>query len=283
MKTAQVIGLLLLTAAAGVGIWLYYRRRSEWIGEPAPDFNRPDRDILTQRQPGGLASGLTGGNVLSGATLLVGGTTIPMTAQAALTAAEVRALVTDSLPRLKARYGDIVTQTSRNSDVPEWLLYAKMLVENAQGDPNAENGDAWGLLQIKPLSAHEHVLIAQRKGILSDAEKAVLERKLGAAKLRRILTSSEKLKLITARDLTDPEINLTVGGIFVSVYLDEAREGTGYRWDKLVMRYNQGYYFADRGRALVGNTDQLLSRYPRVKEYALRYVGRNGVAGALLA
>jgi len=278
----QVLGLLLLTAAAGVAVWLYYRRRqSEWLGG-VPAFSRPDRAIATQRLPGGLSSGLTGGDALTGATLLVGGTAIPMSSQAALTANEVRALLTDSLPRLKARYGSLVTQTARNSDVPEWLIYAKMLVENAQGDPSAVGGGAVGLMQIKPLSAHEHVLIAQRKGILSDEEKAVLQRKLGADKLRRILTSSEKLQLITAADLRDPETNLAVGGIFISVYLDEAREGLAYRWDKLVMRYNQGYYFADRGRALAGTTDQLLSRYPNVREYALRYVGRNGVATALL-
>lgn len=282
-RTAQLIGLLLLTAAAGVALWLYYRRRSEWLGEPAPDFNRPDRDILT-RPGGNLASGLTGGDVLSGTSLLVGGTPIPMTARSYYTPAQLQALVTDSLPRLKARYGDLVEQTARNSDVPEWLIYAKMLVENGQGNPTAVGGGAVGLMQIKPLSAHEHVLIAQRKGILSEAEKAVLQRKLGAEKLRRILTSSEKLKLITEADLMDPEVNLTVGGIFISVYLDEAREGMAYNWAKLVARYNQGYYFANRGRNLVGSTEQLLGQFSEgLRNYVLKYVGKNGVAAALAA
>lgn len=283
MKKAWLIALILvlLTSAA----YLAYRQlaRTALLRRRQRDFSVVSRPATASEFALGLVD--AGSASLITPMKFVGGTPIPMTQKSYYSKTQQLAF-SDSLTSLRRRFGGLIRQAAQNSDVPAWLLEAKMLVENEPGNPKARSSaspPAVGLMQIKKLSATEMVVIARKKGLLSEAEIAVLRRRLGAAKTAAVLRADNSAQIITETDLEDPELNLQLGAIFLSVYLDESQEGAAYRYDKASVRFNQGYYAYARGTALTGTTDDLLARLGgEADAYLRKMLGKNGTVELVL-
>ena len=154
------------------------------------------------------------------------------------------------LAQIKADYGGLITSISAMTKVPEKLIYAMIFIES-QGKSNAVSGRAIGLMQIDYSSAGDIIFFEFKQKRLGDAEKALLRKYLGS-RLDCIISMQymgQKLKCnsnlgyaFTKADLLKPELNILVGAIYLGILLDEHVENNIVRLDKIVLRYNKGFF-----------------------------------------
>ena len=154
------------------------------------------------------------------------------------------------LAQVKADYGSIITSISAITKVPEKLIYAMIFIES-QGKANVVSGRAIGLMQVDYSSAGDIIFFENKQNRLGDAEKAILRKYLGS-RLDCILSMKymgQKLKcnnnigyVFTKTDLLKPELNILVGAIYLGILLDEHVENNVVRLDKIVLRYNKGFF-----------------------------------------
>ena len=154
------------------------------------------------------------------------------------------------LAQIKADYGGLIATISAMTKVPEKLIYAMVFIES-QGKVNAVSGRAIGLMQIDYSSAGDIIFFEFKQKRLGEAEKALLRKYLGT-RLDCILAMQymgQKLKcnsslgyVFTKADLLKPELNILVGAIYLGILLDEHVENNTIRLDKIVLRYNKGFF-----------------------------------------
>jgi soluble lytic murein transglycosylase-like protein len=154
------------------------------------------------------------------------------------------------LAQIKADYGGLITSISAITKVPEKLIYAMIFIES-QGKSNAVSGRAIGLMQIDYSSAGDIIFFEFKQKRLGDPEKVLLRKYLGT-RLDCILSMQymgQKLKcntnlgyVFTKVDLLKPELNILVGAIYLGILLDEHVENNIVRLDKIVLRYNKGFF-----------------------------------------
>ena len=154
------------------------------------------------------------------------------------------------LAQIKADYGGLIASISAMTKVPEKLIYAMIFIES-QGKSNAISGRAIGLMQIDYSSAGDIIFFEFKQKRLGDTEKALLRKYLGS-RLDCIISMQymgQKLKcnsnlgyVFTKADLLKPELNILVGAINLGILLDEHVENNIVRLDKIVLRYNKGFF-----------------------------------------
>jgi soluble lytic murein transglycosylase-like protein len=134
--------------------------------------------------------------------------------------------------------------------VPEKLIYAMIFIES-QGNANVVSGRAIGLMQVDYTSAGDIIFFENKQNRLGEIEKALLRKYLGS-NLDCIFSMKymgHKLKcnknlgyVFTKADLLKPELNILVGAIYLGILLDEHVENNIVRLDKIVLRYNKGFF-----------------------------------------
>jgi len=154
------------------------------------------------------------------------------------------------LAQIKADYGTIISSISAMTKVPEKLIYAMIFIES-QGIASVVSGRAVGLMQIDFTSAGDIIYFENKQKRLGDAEKALIRKYIGS-RLDCILSMQymgQKLKcnnnlgyVFTKADLLKPELNILVGSIYLGILLDEHVENNIVRLDKIVLRYNKGFF-----------------------------------------
>jgi soluble lytic murein transglycosylase-like protein len=154
------------------------------------------------------------------------------------------------LAQIKADYGGLITSISTMTKVPEKLIYAMIFIES-QGKSTVVSGRAIGLMQIDYSSAGDIIFFESKQKRLGEIEKTLLRKYLGS-RLDCILSMQymgQKLKcnnnlgyVFTKADLLKPELNILVGAIYLGILLDEHVENNTVRLDKIVLRYNKGFF-----------------------------------------
>jgi soluble lytic murein transglycosylase-like protein len=190
-----------------------------------------------------------------------------------------RASIQAKIQQIKATYGTIVRLVSTITNVPVDLLYSFIFIESA-GNPVAINGSAIGLMQLSPAGASDMLFLENKRGRLQPAEKALLRQQMGSARFDR-LTSMKYMGdgvHVTPNDLGQPTFNILAGAIYLGILLDEHIEGEYVRMDKVVARYNRGYF----AKNLEGDYDNFyLSQNTTTRNYILKLVGTNGLIDIL--
>lgn len=154
------------------------------------------------------------------------------------------------LAQIKADFGGLITSISTMTKVPEKLIYAMIFIES-QGKSTVVSGRAIGLMQIDYSSAGDIIFFESKQKRLGEIEKTLLRKYLGS-RLDCILSMQymgQKLKcnsnlgyIFTKADLLKPELNILVGAIYLGILLDEHVENNTIRLDKIVLRYNKGFF-----------------------------------------
>ncbi|AYQ32324.1 hypothetical protein DTQ70_09090 [Runella sp. SP2] len=192
------------------------------------------------------------------------------------------------------RFGRFVEQAVESSNIPLIVLQAIILVENGQLDPNYINKNtlATGLLQITPNTATDTVFREKRANKLTKEENAILTRfGIDASKYRSIAPkldangkqqkwySSNEGLLITQNQLISPEINISIGAIYISQLIDEFTEDNLVRMDKVILKYNRGINY----RVPSLNTSELIDNTTSIeaKNYILKGTGKYGMLETL--
>jgi soluble lytic murein transglycosylase-like protein len=180
------------------------------------------------------------------------------------------------------KYGTQIAQSVKLNNIPEALLLGTLLIENEDAVPGILSpAGAVGLGQIKPLTAMDMISLASRKKFLTDAKKAVLRRRLGS-NLDTLAKVDDVTKVISSSAMTahlkDPEFNVMLAGIILSMLMAEHTGNGTYRPDYISARYNQGYYLL-KARKIDKDLPiaQLIAKVPtEAKRYIVKMCGRSG-------
>lgn len=195
---------------------------------------------------------------------------------------------------LMSRFGREMRQAATLANVPLTVLQGIILIENATLNPSFVNPFGFvGLGQINPDTASDVIIREKKKKRLSEAEITVLRTQLGKRLDVLFLADVDPKKagnqpidlgysIVNNTDLKNPAFNLMVSAIYVSRLIDEELEATAegelVRLDRVIVRYNQGYYY----KVAKASTNALLSQLPtEPKNYIKKMVGANGMMETL--
>lgn len=155
---------------------------------------------------------------------------------------EVPAHRVATMRRIKDKYGPVITAASLLSNVPEELLYAVIFKETRGENLRNPKSSATGLMQIFPTTAEGFLVMENRSGNLTPAERQVLRRFLGSRLDELVLLKKGQTKnLISRADLDNTEFNIFVGAICWSVLLRLFAEPNGIvRLDRAWSQYAWG-------------------------------------------
>lgn len=204
-----------------------------------------------------------------------------------------RSAIKKKIAEIYAKYKSEIDIVSKCTNVPINLILSFIFIESG-GDPNAKSGaGAIGLMQLIPSSANDILIIERQKNRLTEMEKKILTEKLGdrftqgimkmpylgaSISFKGVSTSS----FVTKEDLYNPLFNILCGSIYLGLLLDEHTEGGTVRLDKVVIRYNKGYFADSKGKNLIGSIANVISSAPtESKAYVLKLVGLNGTLDSM--
>lgn len=216
---------------------------------------------------------------------------IPMVTQSFYSASE-KQQNKDKLRSIYAKYKAYIDQAALLSNVDKDMITSIIFIESG-GNPNADTG-AIGLMQVEPNSASDILVIENKKGRLTEPEKKVLRKTLGERLDKGILAMKflgDKKTVngvtsavwVTKKDLLNPEFNILVGSIYMGLLRDESVENGQLRLDKIIVRYNMGYFAKNKGKDLPTSAAlSMMSNLPKItKEYIIKFAGTNGTLDLL--
>lgn len=200
----------------------------------------------------------------------------------------------DKLDSIYLKYKTYIDQAARLTNVDKDMITSLIFIESS-GDANAVSGaGAVGLMQLVPAAASDILVTENLKKHLEDGEKSILRKFLGNRFEKGIL----KMKYlgqqvvvdgisgavwVTKKDLLNPELNILIGAIYLGLLIDESIEDGKLRLDKIIVRYNVGYFAQKRGTLLPKSVQlSMLSNLPtETKNYILKFAGLNGTLDLL--
>lgn len=215
---------------------------------------------------------------------------VPVLADKFYTDAEAP-LVKRKMDEITATYFNIINEVSDATRVPIPLIVSFVFIESA-GKVNAiSSSGAVGLMQLSPKSGSDILVIENKRDRLRDKERELLTKYLGDRFTEGILKMKylgDKVTVngvrsatwVTKEDLLKPELNLLIGSIFLSSLMDESTKDGDLRLDKVVVRYNKGY-FTKKG--LDGDVKSVMANAPsESKAYIKKLIGTNGTLDLLI-
>ncbi|MCR6637464.1 MAG: transglycosylase SLT domain-containing protein [Sporocytophaga sp.] len=212
---------------------------------------------------------------------------VPMIAQSFYKTTELP-LVQKKVDKILSDYGGIISATASLTNLPKELIVSFIFIESA-GNPNAKShAGAIGLMQLKPESANDMIYLENSKGRLSAGEKNLLRKTLGTRldcilKMKylghKLPCNNNKGVVVTEKDLFNPEFNILAGSIYLGILADQHSENGTIRLDKVVYRYNKGYYAKlkdDTVEKIVATANE------ETKGYILKLAGKNGLLDLII-
>ncbi len=194
-----------------------------------------------------------------------------------------------ALAGIAKRYYSSIRLAERLTKVPGAIILSIIFAESAGDEKVISSAGAVGLMQLKPQTAHDTLVQENNFKRLSTAEKNILKKQLGA-RLDAIFAQQylgQKLKsnnytgnVITKADLLNPEFNILVGSIYLGLLIDQHEEKGTLRLDKVVLRYNQGYFYKPKGNTVKETLVSAKKRSEEAYAYVLKVVGKNGLLEA---
>lgn len=196
--------------------------------------------------------------------------------------------------RMKQIYSDYQNEIDTAvsyTKVPQELIVSIIFIESNGDSSVVSPAGAVGLMQLVPSAANDILVLENIHKRLTAAEQQILRKKMGSRldgllKMKFLgqkvtVGSTTSATWVTQQDLSDPMTNILIGAIFLSILIDEERTGSDVRLDKVVVRYNKGYFANSAGKGLVGDINSLYySLNPESKNYVLKLLGTNGTLDA---
>lgn len=190
---------------------------------------------------------------------------------------------------IQSTYGAIIANVSKLTNVPEELIVALIFIES-RGKQNAVSGKATGLMQLDYTSAGDIVFFDNKQKRLSEAEKALIIKHIGQTRFNAIIGMKwmgEKTKangykgyVLTKTDLLNPELNILLGAIYLGILIDDHTENGVIRLDKLVLRYNKGFFTKFPKSATVTQVYAAASKTSQ--DYIKKLAGQNSALSVIV-
>jgi hypothetical protein len=189
--------------------------------------------------------------------------------------------ILNKLNLIKTQFRAEIQQAANLTNVPENLIAAFIFIES-NGNVYASNGNTIGLMQLDPASITDILHLESKNKRLSETEKSTLRQTIGN-RLDKIIAMrwmGDGGSFVTALDLQNPSFNVLAGSIYLGILIDEHTEGEELRLDKVIARYNRGY-FSKKG--LSGDYRAVYTAMPTTtRNYIAKLVGINGVMDILI-
>lgn len=210
---------------------------------------------------------------------------LPMT-QRAFYGPALRAANKARMEAIAARFPSELQQAQRLTNVPQALALAVIFAESAGQPSVVSSAGAVGLMQLKPQTANDVIYLEHRAGRLSPEETALLRSRLGKRLdgplkqkylSHRIQENNFTGNALSRQDLLDPALNILLGCMYLGILMDQHREGAALRMDKVVLRYNQGYFFKIPPGNIEKTLDFARGKSGEAYAYALKIIGKNGL------
>jgi soluble lytic murein transglycosylase-like protein len=179
-----------------------------------------------------------------------------------------------------------IKQAEQLTNVPASIILAVIFTESAGKPAIVSSAGAVGLMQLKPQTGNDVIFLEKKAGRLTDSEIAVLRKHLGARLdgplkqkylSHKIKENNYKGNVITKADLQKPELNVLLGAMYLGILIDQHYENGLLRLDKVVLRYNQGYFFKIPSGNVESTLDFAKGKSKEAYTYALKVVGKNGL------
>ena len=210
---------------------------------------------------------------------------IPMT-NAAFYSMDKTPLLKSAQAKIARKYRKEIQQAEHLTKVPGAIILSIIFAESAGDENIVSTAGAVGLMQLKLQTAHDTLVQENNLKRLSTTEKTILKKHLGS-RLASILSQKylgQKLQsnnytgnVITKSDLLIPEFNILVGSIYLGLLIDQHEEKGILRLDKVILRYNQGYFYEPKGNNINETLSSVKIRSKEAYDYVLKVVGKNGL------
>ncbi len=185
---------------------------------------------------------------------------------------------------IKSQYGTIISNVSNITNVREDIIISFIFIESA-GQSNVVSGaGACGLMQLTPDAATNAIFYEYSKKRLLPTEQALITKHIGTNRftcITKMRYFSDKLpcnnntgRVITKEDLLNPEFNILMGAMLLGQLIDQETNNGVLRMDKVVIRYNKGYFSKPKGDTIA----ETISSVPtETKMYVYKLLGTNGI------
>ncbi|WP_080056716.1 transglycosylase SLT domain-containing protein [Spirosoma aerolatum] len=214
----------------------------------------------------------------------------PMTAEMYYTASQAVGNM-DIVRTIRNQYGTFIQQASQLTNVPSAVIEAFCFIESA-GNPSAKSSaGAVGLMQLTPDTCVTTIHLDNKDNRVSDEQLDVLGGYLGTKlvnirKLRYLGDEKAGNTKLVASDVINPEINLLIGAMLLGRLIDESTDFLSLterliRWDKVVFRYNAGYFYKIKAKTFAGVLSEAKAKATETGNYILKLVGKNGLLDSL--
>lgn len=208
-------------------------------------------------------------------------------------------LIKQKLAEIKANYGKYVEYIATITNIPADVIYSFIFIES-RGNKDAvsficNSSKPYecpvGLMQITAETATGTVFFENKQGRLLPQEKAILEKYISKEKLNciysmqffghpvgcsKITTKSGNRvgQVIEKKDLFNPELNILIGAMLIGQLIDQHTEGGTPRMDKVIVRYNAGYFYKPKGATI---QETVMNVPTESRNYIYKLLGENGV------
>ncbi|MFD1817621.1 hypothetical protein SAMN04515674_101523 [Pseudarcicella hirudinis] len=209
--------------------------------------------------------------------------------------------------QIRSAYGAIINEacSSANARLDSYILEALFFIES-KGNPNAANGQAYGIGQLDPKTASNIPFwLKKRAKIMTDSQEAKIYQLFGQNLADCLLNlkwdnapskcsgAADSTNLITKQQLLNPEINIWLSSMYMDYLVDKYSEGgiigignpTKVRMDKIIVHYNAGQGNANKVPKSLTPTDTVSFVKNNISnttsDYILKFIGTNGLIDSI--
>lgn len=211
---------------------------------------------------------------------------LPMTAVSYYSEAQAQANLATVLT-LRANYGTLIQQASRLANVPTAVIESIIFIESGGNASARSSAGAVGLMQLTPDTCVTAIHLDNKENRVSDEQLDVLGQHLGSKlvnirKLRYLGDAKAGNTKLVAADVIDPEINLLIGAMLLGRLIDQETDFLSVtdrliRWDKIVFRYNAGYFYKFTAKTVAGILAEAKAKSTETGNYIPKFCGKNGL------
>ena len=190
----------------------------------------------------------------------------------------------EKLQAIKNTYGKFIATFAALTGVDVNVITSVIFLESA-GEPDVISGaGAVGLMQLTPATASGMIFLAHRAKLIKPEMANYLKQVLGQRYVNIIKQSYPAAPVagktaITRQELFKPDLNIALGSLTLAVLISESDENGTLRLDKVISRYNRGYYSKANGNI----ADVLANAPTETRDYILKFVGVNSTMDLLVA
>lgn len=185
-----------------------------------------------------------------------------------------------TIQQIKNKFGAIISNISKITNLDEYIIYGFAFVES-RGNENAVSGKSIGIMQINPSTANTAIIRENLNKGLTEDEKTILRKYLGIrldALLKKKFTWDLPANGVTKDDLFEPELNILIASMYINQLIFKTKEGNNIRFDKVIWKYNKGEFSI----IPIGNIDKVYAGAGTTTgKYIRSLIGQKGVLDQL--